>query len=253
MENLTLAVSRFAEVGGRILNAAICFYIMRDYSKQRKPTPEKYCAYCGKKMERRIYKSKLEDLSAFKRRKYCCWDCMRKSFVKKDASLQNNREAHASARKLVYLINGREKVCEMCGSYRNVDVHHKDHNFHNNAPENLVLVCRSCHMKLHRPANNVCSVCGKECKRTHNGMCDKHYFRWKKYGDPNHKPWSQCKERLSKGPVLQYTEDGVLVATYKDLRTAAEETKYARSSIASACNGNRKSLHGFIWKYGTNR
>lgn len=163
---------------------------MKGQSKLIKPTPEKYCAYCGKKLERHRYNGRLEDLSAFKRRKYCNQDCMRKAFVKKDAAEQGNGEAHASARKIAYLIEEREKVCEMCGSTKNVDIHHKDHNYNNNSSDNLMLVCRSCHMKLHRPTKKVCAVCGKECKRTHNGMCDKHYIRWKKYGDPLHKPWS---------------------------------------------------------------
>lgn len=168
---------------------------MTGKNKLIKQTPEKYCAYCGVKMERKIYASKLEDFGAFMRRKYCCRDCMRKNFVKTNAAYQNNREAHASARKLVYLIDEREKVCEICGSTKNIDVHHKDGDFHNNSKENLMLVCRSCHMKLHRPVQKVCVVCGKECKRTHNGMCDKHYFRWKKYGDPLHKPWSTYTHR----------------------------------------------------------
>lgn len=81
-------------------------------------------------------------------------------------------------------------------------------------------------------------------------MCDKHYIRWKKYGDPNHIPWSQYKEKKSKGPVLRFSLNGNLIATFGDLRAAAKETGLARSSITSVCNGNRKTFNGFIWKYG---
>ena len=49
----------------------------------QKETPEKYCAFCGKKMERSRYPSGLEDLGAFKRRKYCSMDCMKRGHVKK--------------------------------------------------------------------------------------------------------------------------------------------------------------------------
>lgn len=146
-----------------------------------KPTPEKYCSFCGKKIERKIYNSKLEDLGAFKRRKYCCRKCMRMAFVTKDASRQTWSGAHESARKIVYLIENREKVCEICGSKINVDIHHKDGNHQNNVSENLMLVCRSCHIKLHRK-KSVCKICGKTAKG--HGYCNMHYIRFKKYGDP---------------------------------------------------------------------
>ena len=157
---------------------------MRDYSKLTKPTPDNYCAYCGKKMERKRINGRLEDLGAFKRRKYCDRMCMRKAFVKKDASLQENGQAHQSAKKIGYLIGNRERVCEICGSTRSIDVHHKDHDFHNNSPENLMVLCRSCHMKIHRKPKEACVICGKPTKG--HGYCNAHYIRWKKYGDPLH-------------------------------------------------------------------
>lgn len=214
-----------------------------------KSDPEKYCQFCGKRMHRiRFDSGRLEDLSAFVRRKYCSRECMKKAFVKVGQNEQDIGPAHHSARKIKYLIQGADMVCEKCGSTRNVEVHHKDGNYQNNSPENLMILCRSCHMKEHKPKGK-CKICGKVCHIS-QGMCNKHYLRWKKYGDPLHKPWSQYKEKASKGHVLQFKQDGFLVATYKDIRTAAKETKYARSSIASACNGNRKMLGGYVWKYG---
>lgn len=155
---------------------------MRDYSKLMKPTPVKYCAYCGAKLERKIYNGRREDLTAFNRRKYCGFECMKRAFVKKDATNQNWGESHHSARKIVYLIEDREKVCEICGSTKNVDIHHKDGNHHNNESDNLMLVCRSCHMKLHREVKK-CKVCGRDANGGH-GYCNMHYLRWKKYGNP---------------------------------------------------------------------
>lgn len=172
---------------------------------------------------------------------------MRKGFVIRDGSKQRWGPAHSSARKIVHLIEQREVKCSMCGSTHNVDIHHKDGNHQNNDSSNLVLLCRSCHIKAHRPKSK-CKICGKECKTTH-GMCDKHYFRWKKYGDPNHKPWSTYKEKYSKGPIHQYSLDGTLIATFPTLRDAAKVLPYARSSIACACNGSRKTLGGYIWRY----
>lgn len=39
--------------------------------------------------------------------------------------------------------------CEICGSKDFLVVHHIDHNRKNNKIENLQLICRSCHIKLH--------------------------------------------------------------------------------------------------------
>lgn len=178
---------------------------MRDYSKLTKPTPEKYCAYCGKKLERKRFNGRLEDLGVFNKRKFCNIECMKRGFVKKDGLNQKNEPAHSSARKIAYMIEERDKICELCGSTKSIDVHHKDGDFHNNSPENLMIVCRSCHMKLHKTSSRTCSVCGKECKRTHRGMCDKHYFRWKKYGDPNHRPWSTYIRKKQENESQQLT------------------------------------------------
>lgn len=214
-----------------------------------KPTPEKYCAYCGSKMERQRYGKRLEDLSAFIRRKYCCRDCMRKAFVCKDSSNQSWKSAHATARKLIHLIEQREVVCAQCGSTENVDIHHIDGVAQNNNSDNLILLCRSCHMKAHRSEVKLCSVCGKECKRTHHSMCEKHYQQWKRNGDPLHKPWSTYKEKKSKGPINVYDKQGKLIKTYADVRTASKESGYARSSVTTACNTPGKTLGGYIWKY----
>jgi len=148
------------------------------------PTPEKYCEYCGKKLERKRYNGKIEDMGAFKKRKYCNQECMRKAFVMKGESKQRYSCAHHSAREIVYVIEKRPKICELCGSTKNVDVHHRDGNYKNNSSENLILVCRSCHMKLHRRIPHKCKVDGCDRNATDLGFCNLHYIRYKKYGDP---------------------------------------------------------------------
>lgn len=117
-----------------------------------KPDPIKHCAYCGKEMHRvRFASGRLEDLAAFSRRKYCCRECMRKDFVKVGKNeKQSYRGAHTTAYNLAYSVLGKEKVCEKCGSTRNIDVHHKDGDYHNNTPDNIMILCRSCHIKIHR-------------------------------------------------------------------------------------------------------
>lgn len=51
----------------------------------------------------------------------------------------------------------------------------------NNSPENLERICRSCHNREHKPRAS-CAICGKPQKGL--GYCDKHYQRFKKWGDP---------------------------------------------------------------------
>lgn len=155
---------------------------MRDYSKQTKPTPERFCLYCGKKLERKRYGKRIEDFKVFNNRKYCDKECMRKGFIKKDGNGQQWSPAHHSARSIVYTIENRPRVCELCGSDKNIDIHHKDGNHLNNATENLMAVCRSCHMKLHSSKQR-CKICGRVADGG-RGLCNMHYIRWRKYRNP---------------------------------------------------------------------
>ena len=122
-----------------------------DYLKHlTKVDPEKHCAYCNAIMHRKRINGRLEDYKAFTRRKYCNRECMKRAFVKQGNSNQQYSPAHHSSRKIIYLIQGRQMICENCGSNKNIDVHHKDMNYKNNSIENLMLLCRSCHLKIHR-------------------------------------------------------------------------------------------------------
>lgn len=50
--------------------------------------------------------------------------------------------------------NPYQNFCEICGGAKYLVVHHLDKNRKNNAPENLVKLCRSCHAQLHMLAEN---------------------------------------------------------------------------------------------------
>jgi hypothetical protein len=48
-------------------------------------------------------------------------------------------------------IKERDKyVCQICNSLEDLIVHHRDKNKLNCNPDNLITLCRSCHIKLHR-------------------------------------------------------------------------------------------------------
>lgn len=143
----------------------------------RKPTPEKYCEFCGKKLERKRYPSgDLECLSVFSRRKFCNQHCMAQAFDQRHSQKVGWSTAHYHARKMILAGS-----CSHCGKPNARDVHHKDGNHLNNSPENLERICRSCHNRVHRQ-KSLCRICGKPVKGL--GYCEKHYQRFKKYGDP---------------------------------------------------------------------
>ena len=160
----------------------------------RKPTPERYCGFCGKRLERKREKDgDLESLLHFGKRKFCDRMCMAQAFgEREDPNPQNWTAAHAKARRLI-----PPGSCSKCGAPNASDVHHKDGDWTNNEPSNLERLCRSCHNSIHE-RRKACVICGKPQKGL--GYCDKHYQRFKKYGDPllvkpnQHTPITRLKE-----------------------------------------------------------
>lgn len=132
----------------------------------RKPDQVKHCAHCATLLERKRFPSGvLECSTAFRRRRFCNLRC---------AGLARERKpevgwmtAHYHARNLC-----PPGPCERCAKPDAIDVHHRDHNFRNNLRENLERLCRSCHIKEHRPRGS-CAVCGAPTKGL--GLCSRHY------------------------------------------------------------------------------
>ena len=161
--------------------------------KPRKDIKEldRYCYYCENKLERKRFNGRLEDFTVFSNRKYFNRECMKRNFIKiGDNYNQTFFNAHTTARKINELILHKE-VCELCGSDTNLDIHHIDGNWQNNNLDNLICLCRSCHMKEHHPKGK-CIICGKPQKG--HGYCNKHYLRFKKYGDPLYTKYNMKKE-----------------------------------------------------------
>ncbi len=143
----------------------------------KKPTPVRYCCECGQKLERkRLPSGDLESLLHFTRRKFCSRSCMGLTFDRRHSQQVGWSAAHSVARSIV-----PKGPCSRCGKPEGRDVHHKDHNHLNNSPSNLERICRSCHVREHR-AKGSCRICGKPQKGLN--LCEKHYQRFKKWGDP---------------------------------------------------------------------
>ena len=142
----------------------------------------KYCCFCSDLMIRkRMSNGLLESNFHFKRRKYCGRDCMVGAFILKPRNNFNNvRLSRQQASNLMKYL-GKDKKCNKCLREKNVDIHHLDGNPFNNMLSNLQSLCRSCHVKEHRPKRS-CIICGDRHKG--RGYCDKHLQRYRKYGDP---------------------------------------------------------------------
>ncbi len=150
---------------------------------------KKNCEYCGKEMRRKKFGNRYEDANVFLKRKYCDRECMRKGFLNVGKNNSSWSATHESARNINNLILNKNQ-CEKCGTEKGqLDIHHKDFNENNNELDNLICLCRSCHTKIHRPAKK-CSVTGCNDKVKGHGYCEKHYQRFRKYGNPYTVKWN---------------------------------------------------------------
>ena len=110
-----------------------------------KPTPQpvqpKKCAYCGNDIPRRTFPSGRSDSpSMYTERLYCNRVCQGHGQRSKTPSRSSR---HRRAQQFL------GSKCETCETTMDLLVHHKDRNNTNNAPENLMTLCRSCHTRWH--------------------------------------------------------------------------------------------------------
>ena len=100
---------------------------------RRKSRTTKVCVQCQKSLSR---------LKGVWRRKYCSKTCMAEAFTKTPTS----KEAGRYQAQHLY----EAKQCADCGKTgQYLHRHHKDENPKNNAPENIKILCVSCHAKEH--------------------------------------------------------------------------------------------------------
>lgn len=102
--------------------------------RPRLPEPEKYCEHCGVKLERKVFNGRLEDLSVFRRRKYCsltCANSKKQSLTKHGYSWR--------ARKFLKI------SCEACGHPYSLQAHHIDQDITHNDESNIQTLCKHCH------------------------------------------------------------------------------------------------------------
>ena len=144
--------------------------------RKPKPDPEKYCTRCGVRLQRKRYNGTLEDMTRFRARIYCCLRCANSRGIKSRCSSTQHKISQAM----------RGSRCESCGKVpqrqRDLHAHHINKDWTDHRPENIKTLCVGCHLKLHTNPPPPCVVCGAKSRK--HKMCQKHFQRWKKYGDP---------------------------------------------------------------------
>jgi len=106
--------------------------------RPQRELPDKVCPTCGATFNRKRFGKVLEDSTRYISRKNCSQSCGNTLLEPQDKTT-----FHLRAQK------HRKPSCEMCGSTKRLDVHHRDGNIKNNALENLQTLCHTCHMKWH--------------------------------------------------------------------------------------------------------
>jgi hypothetical protein len=79
----------------------------------------------------------------------------------------------------------KAEVCLLCGVKKRLQRHHKDQNPTNNSPNNIMILCQTCHTQIHMIdgtwgrkrtlKNKECPVCGEDFrpKKTQTVFCQK--------------------------------------------------------------------------------
>lgn len=137
--------------GGKFCNRKCAGEYKSKNSPNQKPNCK--CALCGKQ----IYKTKSEQLKSKSGLFFCCIE-HKNAAQKLDGGIKEIFPAHYGKAKQsepeVYkkiALRHHEYCCNKCGynKYPILEVHHKDKNRENSDPENLELLCPTCHEELH--------------------------------------------------------------------------------------------------------
>ena len=103
----------------------------------------KYCESCGKAMGRKRYAGRLEDLTAYRQRRFCSLSCAntRQTLTKHGYSWRARKHLRMN--------------CEACGSEKDLEAHHIDQTIKNNAPQNIQTLCKKCHDFWHSTGRRI--------------------------------------------------------------------------------------------------
>lgn len=75
---------------------------------------------------------------------------------------------------VVYRAMIAKEKCENCGTTENLGIHHKNNDHYDNNPENLQILCVSCHLSLHKKAWWAAKKAGLPTPKSNGPMSWKH-------------------------------------------------------------------------------
>ena len=110
----------------------------------------KTCHVCGSKDTKllRICGACNKEFEIKRRKERACPDCVGNTELKSFRSYCDRRPDAIIPFELFCDLKARD--CEICGWQYSKDIHHVDGNYKNNAPENLITLCRNHHDYMHR-------------------------------------------------------------------------------------------------------
>ena len=123
-------------------------------------------------------------------------------------------------------------------------VHHKNGNKLDNRIENLEVMTKTEHSKLHNqiyPDTKVCRICGKEfspnpCHRQRAVVCS-----------------DECKRLLNSAaksvPIVQLSKNGEVIREWSSATEAASALDGERTSIVICLKGRTNTALGYKWRY----
>lgn len=88
----------------------------------------------------------------------------------------------------------KKEKCVLCDSRQNLCIHHIDFDHYNNAKENLLVLCVSCHMSLHKQAYWDAIKAGKEPPKS-TGECYWKDGDWQKWRAKNRERYNAAQRK----------------------------------------------------------
>lgn len=139
--------------GGSIYCSRKCFGLARRAKPKKEKNANVFCAYCKKP----FYKRPSTLVNSKSGLYFCCRE--HKDISQRIGGIEEIQPDHYGtignthkARYRDIAFRDKEKECEICGYNKYVEVlqiHHKDCNRMNNAIENLIILCPTCHIETH--------------------------------------------------------------------------------------------------------
>ena len=71
---------------------------------------------------------------------------------------KRNTKNHSLVEIRRFIFKRDQNTCQRCGATKHTLIHHLDDNDRNNTLTNLILLCTTCHLNLHRPKQRVSKI-----------------------------------------------------------------------------------------------